>query len=73
MERLACRADFAKHLLFAARSLLAEAIESVPCPTIRRHRARAKALDAFERDLHRNGSGIYADQPEVLRIRGEKL
>ena len=66
--RRAERADFARRLIDAARLLLREAIEAVPCPAILRHRARARALAAFERDLAKSSS-VLADQPEVRRPR----
>ncbi len=68
--RTVCRVEFVGYLLHAARSLLAEAVETVPCPAIRRHRARARAFSAFERDL-RKTSSVFAAQPEVLGVTGE--
>ena len=56
------RADFTGRLIDIARRLLAEAVETVPCPAIWRHRARAKGVDAFERDL-RSPKGVLADLP----------
>jgi len=64
------RAAFVQHLVAAARRLLGDAVETVPCPAIRRHRARAKAYSAFERDL-RKPKGAFADQPEMLAPAGE--
>ncbi len=64
------RATFVRGLVTAARGLLVEAVETVPCPAIRRHRARAKAHSAFERNL-RNPKGVFADQPEILALTGE--
>ena len=49
--RAAEQVDFVRQLIDVARTLLAEAVEAVPCPTIRRHRARARAHSAFERSL----------------------
>lgn len=60
------RAEFGRHLIGIARSLLIEAIGSVPCPSIHRHRARAKAMDAFERDLRK---GVFSDQLEIFQTR----
>ena len=57
------RASFARHLIETARRLLGEAAEAVPCPTILRHRARAKGLSAFEGSLR---GGVFEDQPEIL-------
>ncbi len=69
-EGKACRGVFVERLTGAARDLLSEAVGALPCPTIRRHRARAKALHAFERELRRAGSGPLADLPEIVRQHG---
>ena len=69
--RRAERADFVRPLIGVARALLQEAIEAVPCPAILRHRARAKALAAFDRDLAKPSS-VLANQPEVRQSREER-
>ena len=58
-----CRARFARRLIGAAKELLYEAIETVPCPAIRRPRARARAVTAFWGRLRK---GVFNDQPEVF-------
>lgn len=60
------RAVFAGRLINAGRKLLDEAIDSVPCASIHRHRARARATSAFEGRLRR---GIFSDQPEIFNTR----
>lgn len=64
-EAAACRAGFARDMIFAAEELLFEAIEAVPCPSIRRHRARARATSAFRGRLRRPRS-IFSSQPEIF-------
>ncbi len=59
------RAVFARLLINSARTLLNEAIDSVPCASIRRHRARARATSAFEGKV-RGEKSIFSDQPEIL-------
>ena len=59
------RAVFAGRLINAGRKLLDEAIDSVPCASIHRHRARARATSAFEGRLRR-ANGIFSDQPEIF-------
>lgn len=51
--RAAPRQAFVSALVGAARTLLREAGESVPCPSIRRHRARARAQSYFETRMRR--------------------
>ena len=70
-SRQAHRGDFVKQLVAVARRLLDEAIRGLPCPAIRRHRARAKALDTFDWRLREAGKGPLADLAEALRARGE--
>lgn len=60
------RVVFARLLIKAARKLLKEAIDSVPCASIHRHRARARATSAFEGRLRR---GIFSNQPEIFNTR----
>ena len=62
------RASFAQDMVAAADALLAEAVESVPCPTIRRHRARARAFSAFYGSL-RGARSVFSDQPEIFTKR----
>ena len=62
------RAVFARLLINAARKLLNEAIDSVPCASIRRHRARARATSAFEGKV-RGEKSIFSDQPEIFNTR----
>ena len=64
-ERTARRAEFAREQIDMARALLAEAVEAVPCPTIRRHRARARAFTAFNGSL-RGPRSVFSDQPEIF-------
>lgn len=64
-ERAARRAEFAREQIDAARALLAEAVEAVPCPAVRRHRARARAFTAFNGVLRGNRS-VFSDQPEIF-------
>ena len=64
------RAAFANRLIAIARDLLAEAIETVPCTGIWRHRGRAKGLDAFERDL-RDPRGVLGDLLEARAQEGQ--
>ena len=59
------RARLARTMAAAAAALLAEAVESVPCPAIRRHRARARAFSAFYGSL-RGARSVFADQPEIF-------
>ena len=61
--RQACRAGFAREMIRAAKNLLVEAVETVPCPAIRRPRARAQAVSAFWGRLRK---GVFSDQPEVF-------
>ena len=63
------RASFASELIEVARCLLGEAVETVPCPAIRRHRARAKAFSAFNRDLFKS-KGVFAEERELLTAKG---
>ena len=64
-ERRAERASFATVMISAAHRILEEAVEAVPCPAIRRHRARARALSAFHGRLRRPRS-VFADQLEIF-------
>ena len=62
-SRQVCRARFGRGLIHAADKLLGEAVETVPCPAIRRPRARARAVSAFWGRLRK---GVFSDQPEVF-------
>ena len=64
-ERAARRAEFARKQIDTARALLAEAVETVPCPAVRRHRARSRAFTAFYR-LLRGSRSVFSDQPEIF-------
>ncbi len=61
----ASRVGFARRMIAEARKLLDEAIETVPCPAIRRHRARARGINAFWGRLRRPQS-VFSDQPEIF-------
>ena len=59
------RAEFAQRMIAVAETLLNEATAAVPCPAIRRHRARARANTAFRGRLRRPQS-VFSDQPEIF-------
>ena len=59
------RAKFARGLIAAAEKLLNEAVNTVPCPAVRRHRARARAINAFWGRLRRTQS-VFSDQPDIF-------
>ena len=67
MARAAKRAECARGMIHAARELLVEAVESVPCPAVRRHRARARAFSAFSGRL-RGSRSVFSDQPEIFKV-----
>ena len=52
-------------MIAVAETLLHEAVTAVPCPAIRRHRARARATSAFWGRLRRPQS-VFSDQPEIF-------
>ena len=58
------RAMFARGMIAEANKLLLEAIETVPCPAIHRHRARARATSAFWGRLRRRS--VFSDQPAIF-------
>ena len=60
-----CRASFVRSLIRVAERLLDEAIETVPCPSIQRPRARARAVSAFWGRL-RGSRSVFSDQPEIF-------
>ena len=66
-ERAAERAEFVRGMIKAARALLVEAVETVPCAAIRRHRARARAFSAFNGRL-RGPRSVFSDQPEIFEV-----
>ena len=66
-ERATERAAFVRGLIETARALLVEAVETVPCPAVRRHRARARAFSAFEGRL-RGPRSVFSGQPEIFGV-----
>ena len=62
------RAKFARWMIGAAEKLLIEAIDAVPCPAIRRHRARARAISAFWCRLRRSKS-VFSDQTNIFGVK----
>ena len=64
-DKKARREDFARTIVSTADALLDEAVGAVPCPAIRRHRARARAFSAFHGRL-RGARSVFADQPEIF-------
>ena len=64
-EAATCRASFAHTLIDAAERLLEEAVDTVPCTSIHRHRARARGVSAFRGRLRRPKS-VFSDQPEIF-------
>lgn len=64
--RRASRAKFARRMIVEAEKLLDEAIGTVPCPVIRRHRARARGVNAFWRRL-RGSRSVFSDQAEIFK------
>ena len=65
--KAAARAEFARDMIRTARKLLGEAVETVPCRTVRRHRARSRAFSAFHGRLRRP-EGVLSDQPEIFQV-----
>ena len=60
------RARFARAMIGAAERLLEEeAVDTVPCTSIHRHRARARGVSAFWGRLRRAKS-VFSDQPEIF-------
>ena len=59
------RAKFARAMIDAAERLLEEAVDTVPCTSIHRHRARARGVSAFRGRLRRAKS-VFSDQPEIF-------
>ena len=69
-NRLEKRCEFARSLISDSKSLLREAIDSVPCTSIQRHRARVRGESAFWGCL-RSTKGIFSDQPDILAWKKE--
>lgn len=59
------RVNFICKLIQQAESLLNEAIESAPCISIHRFRARTKSTSAFWSQL-RHEKRVFSDQPEIF-------
>ena len=68
--RLEKRCEFARGLIAKANKLLHEAIDSVPCTSILRHRARVRGENAFWGCLH-STKGVFSNQPEILKWKKE--
>ena len=64
-EAAICRTRFARAMIDAAKRLLEEAVDTVPCTSIHRHRARARGISAFWGRLRRTRS-VFSDQPEIF-------
>ena len=60
------RSNFLRNLIDNAKQLLDQALEATPCPSIRRHKARAKSESAFRGYLRRK-NGEFADDPDLLK------
>ena len=54
-------------MIKTARDLLDEAVKTVPCQAVRRHRARSRAFSAFHSRLRRP-QGVFSDQPEIFQV-----
>ena len=61
-ERDRIRAGFVRRMIASASDLLDEAIDAVPCPAIRRHRARVRAGSIFWQRLRSQ----FSDQAEIF-------
>ena len=59
------RAGFARAMIDTAERLLEEAVDTVPCTSIHRHRARARGVSAFWGRLRRAKS-VFSGQPEIF-------
>lgn len=66
--RAAARAGFVRDMIKTARDLLHEAVDTVPCQAIQRHRARSRAFSAFHGRLRRPQS-VFSDQPEIFEVK----
>ena len=64
-EAATCRARFARAMIDAAKRLLEEAVDTVSCTSIHRHRARARGASTFWGRLRRPGS-VFSNQPEIF-------
>lgn len=65
------RREFSKSLIADAKRLLREAIDSVPCTSIQRHKARVRGEGAFWGCL-RSTKGIFSNQPEIFEWKKEE-
>ena len=63
------RADLARYLIGLAASLLEEAVAAIPCASIRRYRANARAQNAFWGRL-RSPKSVFSDQAEIFDTKG---
>ena len=63
--RGSARTRFAQAMIHAGETLLGEAVEAVPCPAVYRHRARARAIQAFWGRLRRSKS-VFSDQRDAI-------
>ncbi|WP_420635257.1 type I-E CRISPR-associated protein Cse1/CasA [Candidatus Palauibacter sp.] len=70
-ERATARRVFSRRLIRHGRSLLLEAIKTVPCPAIQRYRAEARAKSAFWWRLRRPDS-VFSDQPDIFETRKQE-
>lgn len=64
-ERRKARTVFARAMIDSAERLLDEALKTVPCAAIHRHRAQARAESAFQGRL-RSPKSVFSDQPEIF-------
>ena len=64
-EAAICRGRFAHSMIDTAERLLDEAIDTIPCTSIHRHRARARGVSAFWGRL-RGAKSVFSDQPEIF-------
>ena len=68
-DRPAARREFVRLLVSRAKSLLGEAVATVPCVSIQRYRARTRAMSAFWRSLWRSD---VIDQAILDNTHGEE-
>ena len=61
----AAQRTFRRRVVDIARSLLNEAAETVPCPSIRRPRARARAFRAFNGLIYHHFHDLRPSEPET--------
>lgn len=65
-HKTAARRKFVRTMRDTAEVLLDEAIDAMPCRAFRRHRARARATNAFRRSLC-SANSVFADDPDMFR------